>query len=178
MFGRDYIVVYDNLEIEKIKDIRLHVEDNSKKIDDIVIDIIKPYCKGLDNYVSFIADCLKDGENPPTDVELDDFCMNLSTYIYFAGGMCEQLGIRDDISKAVWREVYNDNRSSIDKGTVADKDSLAELRSQQEQLTNVCYNRAYKIMKSKVSNAQELLQSCKKVLSRRMQEQELTRLGG
>lgn len=171
-------MIYDNLKIERVKDIQLHVENNSKTIDSIVDEIIQPYCKDLDNYILFIKDCLKDGENPPTDSELDDFCMNLSTYIYFAGGMCEQLGIRDDISKAVWKETYHSSRASLEKGTVADKDSLAELNSQQEQLTNICYNRAYKIMKSKVENAQELLQSCKKVLSRRMQETELTRIGG
>lgn len=170
--------LYDNLQLEKVKDIRLHIENNSKTIDDIVKDIIDPYCKDLDNYVAFIADCLNDGNNPPTDVELDDFCLNLSTYIYFAGGMCEQLGIRDDISKAVYKEMYHSSRSSLEKGTVADKDSLAELNSQQEQITNICYSRAYKTLKAKISAAQELLQSCKKVLSRRMQEQELTRIGG
>ena len=167
--------IYDNLIKDRVKDIRLRVEDNSKTIDSIIADIIKPYCKDLDNYVRFIADCLKDGENPPTDRELDDFCLNLSTYIYFAGGMCEQLGIRDDISKAVWKETYHTSRNEVDKGTVADKDSVAELAAQQEQLTNICFNRAYKIMKSKVENAQELLQSCKKVLSRRLSEMELTR---
>lgn len=168
---------FDNLQIKKVKNIRLHIEDNSKIIDSVVEDIIHPYCKDLDKYVTFIRECLADGENPPTDVELDDFCLNLSTLIYFAGGMCEQLGIRDDISRAVYKEMYHGSRSKLEKGTVADKDSLAELQSQQEAITNICYSRAYKIMKSKVGNAQELLQSCKKVLSRRMQEQELTRIG-
>lgn len=170
--------LYDNIQIDRIKEIKLHIEDNSKTMDDIVNSIIQPYCKDLDNYVRFIADCLKDGENPPTVDELDDFCLNLSTYIYFASGMCEQLGIRDDISKAVWKETYNVARGSISSGTVADKDSLAELNSQQEQLTNICYNRAYKIMKNKVEAAQELLSSCKKVLTRRMTEYELTHIGG
>lgn len=167
--------LYENIVTDRVKSIRLHVEDNSKTVENIIDDIIKPYCKDLDNYVKFIADCLRDGENPPTDQELDDFCLNLSTYIYFAGGMCEQLGIRDDISRAVWKDVYHSARSDIDKGTVADKDSIAELQAQQEQLTNICFNRAYKIMKSKVENAQELLQSCKKVLSRRLSEMELTK---
>lgn len=168
--------IYDNLALDKIKEIKLHVEANSKTIDDIVNEIIQPYCKDLDKYVSFIKDCLADGENPPTSAELDDFCMNLSTYIYFAGGMVEQLGIRDDISKAVYKEMYHSSRAGIEKGTVADKDSLAELSSQQEYIVNVCYNRAWKAMKAKVENAQELLQSCKKVLSRRMTEMELTRI--
>lgn len=171
-------MIYDNLKIKEVENIKLHVEDNSAKIDSIVNAILTPYSKDLDKYVYFIKDCLKDGENPPTDAELDDWCMNLSTYIYFAGGMCEQLGIRDDISKAVWKETYHTTRNDLERGTVADKDSQAELASQQEQLTNICYNRAYRIMKSKVENAQELLQSCKKVLSRRMQEQALTNIGG
>ena len=169
-------MIYDNLKISSIDKIKLHVEDNSATIDSIVDSIIKPYSKDLDAYIVFIRDCLKDGENPPTNAELEDYCMNLSTLIYFASGMCEQLGIRDDISKAVWKEMYNSKRSEINGGTVADKDSLAELSSQQEQLTNICYSRAYKIMKAKVENAQELLGSCKKVLSHRMQEMELTRM--
>lgn len=172
------INVFDELKPDKIKDIKLHVEDNSNTIQSIVNDIITPYVKPLDRYISFISDCLKDGENPPTDVELDDFVLNLSTQIYWASGMCEQLGIRDDISKAIYKEMYHSTRNSTSKGTVADKDSLAELSSQQEYLTNVCYSRAYKIVKAKVASAQELLSSCKKVLSHRMQEQELTRIGG
>jgi len=163
---------------DAIKQLKDNIENNATEIDEIVESIIEPYCNSLDNYVKFIKDCLNDGENPPTDAELDDFCMNLSTYIYFAGGLCERLGIRDDIAKAVYKEAYHSNRSNIDKGTVADKDSIAALRSQEEYLISSAYTRAYKTMKSKVENAQELLQSCKKVLSRRMQEQELTHIGG
>ena len=165
-------------DLENINKIQEDVEDKSKIIDDIVYGIIQPYCEGLDNYVLFIKDCLKDGENPPTTDELDDFCLNLSTYIYFAGGMCEQLGIRDDISKAVYKEMYHTVRANLDKGTVADKDSLAELASQEEYIVSSAYTRAYKTLRSKIENAQELLASCKKVLSRRMAEYELTRIGG
>lgn len=164
---------FDKVTVNKI---RKQVEQDSELILEVVNEIIEPYCKDLDNYVLFIRGCLKDGENPPTNDELDDFCMNLSTLIYFAGGMCEQLGIKDDISKAVYREVYNSSRSSQSTGTVADKDAQAELDARQEQLTNVCFNRSYRIMKSKIDNAQELLGSCKKVLSRRMAELELTRM--
>ena len=169
-------MIYDIKEKE-IQKIQNSLEADFKQLDKIIYDIIQPFCKDLDNYVSFIKDCLRNGEEPPTNAELEDFCMNLSTYIYFAGGMCEQLGIKDDISKAIWKEVYNNKRQD-GKGTIADKNSLAELASQQEYLANVCYSRAYKIMKSKVENAQELLQSCKKVLSHRMQEMELTKIGG
>lgn len=170
--------IYDNLDLPKLNQIKLRVEDNSKVLSDIVDDIIHPYCKDLDNYVEFVKDCLKNGERPASNRELEDFCMNLSTYIYYASGVVETLGIRDDISKAIWKEMYHSTRNNTTGGTVADKDSIAELSSQQEQLTNICYNRAYRIMKAKVDSAEELLQSAKKVLSHRMQEMELTKLGG
>ena len=165
-------------ELDEIHDIKEDVECKSKIIDEIVNGIIQPYCKDLDKYVDFIKECLKDGENPPTNDELDDFCLNLSTYIYFAGGMCEQLGIRDDIAKAVYKEMYHTRRSELNSGTVADKDSLAELASQAEAVASFTYARAYKTMKAKVENAQELLSSVKKVLSHRLSEMELTRIGG
>ena len=167
-----------DIDKNAVSGIQSKVESHSTVLSNIVDSIIEPYCKDLDRYVMFIKECLHDGETPPTNDELDDFCMNLSTLIYFAGGMCEQLGIRDDISKAVYKEVYNDARSALSDGTVADKDSIAELQAQQEQITNVCYNRAYRIVKAKVDAAQELLASCKKVLTRRTQEFELTHMQG
>ena len=164
---------YDMQEVEKIQ---ARVEENSKVIEEIVAGVVRPYCKDLDKYVKFIRECLQNGQSSPTDAELDDFCLNLSTFIYFAGGMVEQLGIRDDISKALYKEMYHQSRSDVSHGTVADKDSIAELQSQHEQLTNVCYHRAWQLMKSKVENAQELLSSVKKVLTRRMNEYQLTHL--
>lgn len=158
------------------KNIQL-VEEDFAQLQEIINGIIKPYCKSLDRYVEFITRCLRNDENPPSTQELEDFCMRLSTEIYWAGGMCEHLGIKDDISRAIYKEVYNTHRDQ-QEGTVADKNSLAELASQQEYLTNVCYSRAYKIMKGKVENAQELLGSVKKVMSSRLAEMELTRIGG
>ena len=80
---------------EAVSGVQKKVEDHSNVLAAIVTEIIDPYCRDLDRYVMFIRECLKDGETPPTNDELDDFCMNLSTLIYFAGGMCEQLGLLD-----------------------------------------------------------------------------------
>ena len=57
----------DELNVNNIDSIRENVEKNSLIIDDIVNSIISPYASSLDKYVSFIKDCLKDGENPPTN---------------------------------------------------------------------------------------------------------------
>ena len=157
---------------------RKKVESDSELLTNVIDTIIEPYCKELDDYVRFITDILHDTENPPSTLELEDFCMHLSTDIYWAASICEKLGIRDDIARALYKETYNNARDRQEKGTVVDKNTMAELESQQEYLTSICYTRAYKIMKVKVENAQELLSSCKKVLSHRIQEEELTRIGG
>ena len=151
------------------------VETDFTELNEIIERILKPYSKSLDDYVRVITEALHDINNPPTTSDLDYYCMHLSTDIYWASSISEQLGIKDDISKALYKEMYNTVRDNSN-GTVADKNTLAELSSQQEYLTNVCYNRAYRIMKAKVDSAQELLQSIKKVLSHRINEENLTRL--
>lgn len=161
----------------KINEIRQKVEVDSEQLQKIVDQIIQPYVIDLDNYVDFVRGILKDGENPPTAQELDDFCLNLSVYIYYASGMQEQLGIKDDIARAVYKEMYHTYRDSIQKGTISDKDSLAELASQSEYITSVLYKRAYSQVKAKVAAAQEIMSSVKKIISRRMQEVEITRMG-
>lgn len=169
---------YDNIDTEKMKEIKGRVEASSEQMDEIVDTIVTTYVEELDKYVEHIDKRLCDKGNPPTDEELDKFCLNLSSLIYFASSMSERLGIRDDIAKATYKEVYNTTRDSAEKGTVQDKNTLAELASQQEQLVSVCYTRAYRIVKAKVDSAQELLASIKKVISRRMQEQQLTNISG
>lgn len=169
---------YEEFDTKEVEAIKKRVDADAKLLTDVIYSIIKPYCEGLDEYVRFITDILHDKDNPPTTEELEDFCMHLSTDIYWASSQCEHLGLKDDISRAVYKEMYNTARDNESGGTVVDKNVIAELASQQEYLTNVCYSRAYKTMKAKVEAAQELLSSCKKVLSHRMQEEELTRIGG
>ena len=86
-------MIYNTEALEKLNGIKLRVEENAKLIDDIVSDIITPYTQDLDKYVAFVKECLKDGDHPLTDGELEDISNNLATYIYYASGMCEQLGI-------------------------------------------------------------------------------------
>ena len=47
--------IYDNLKINSIKKIKLHVEDNSATIENIVDGIIKPYSKDLDAYIHVLV---------------------------------------------------------------------------------------------------------------------------
>lgn len=158
------------------KDLLDKVEENSVEIDKTVYDIIERYSGELDEYMQFVRGILRNDEQPPTDAELDDFALNLSTMIYFTSVGAEQMGIREDISHSVYKEAYNMARSIQKSGTVADKNVQAELDAQTERIINIVYSKAYKILKAKVDSAQEVLSSVKKVMSRRMNEYELSRM--
>lgn len=168
---------FETVDDTKIQEVRNKVELDAEKLEGIIAEITKPYTEDLDNYVDFIRSILADTKNPPSAVELDDFCINLSTYLYYAGAMQERLGLKDDISKAIYKEMYNNARQSQEKGTVQDKTALAELVAQHEELVSMIYHRSYGTVKAKVSAGQELLSSIKKIISRRMSEAELTRIG-
>jgi hypothetical protein len=152
------------------------VEENSAEIDKTINEIIERYSGELDEYMQFVMGILKDDKQPPTDAELDDFIMRLSSLIYFTSVGAEQMGIRDDLSHSIYKEAYNTARALQKTGTVADKNTQAEIDSQTERVVNIIYNKSYKILKAKVESAQEVLSSCKKVLSRRMAEYNLSEI--
>ena len=60
-------------------------------------------------------------------------------------------------------------------GTVAEKQAYAKSLIQTQTLTTIVYQRATKQIKAKTETALEILQSCKKVLSRRMAEAEMSK---
>lgn len=152
------------------------VEENSAELDKTINDIIERYSGELDDYLLFVRGILRNDEQPPTDAELDDFVMNLSTMIYFTSVGAEQMGIRDDLANSAYKEAYNIARSMQKTGTVADKNTQAELDAMAEKIVSIVYSKAYRILKAKVESAQEVLSSCKKVMSRRMSEYELSRI--
>lgn len=157
-----------------IKNIQKQVDKNSDIINDIVNATVKQYCKPLDDYVIKIQGILND-KTPPTAIELDYFVMNLPIFLYYAGEGQEAVGVKEDISKAVKMEAYNFVHIN-QVGTVSDKQAAAELATQEEYLVHLAYQRAYKIIKQRVEAGNELLQSIKKVMSRRIAEMELARV--
>ncbi len=152
------------------------IEANATELDKTINDIIERYSGELDEYMQFVMGILRNDEQPPTDAELDDFVLRLSSLIYFTSVGAEQMGIRDDLSHSVYKEAYNTARALQKTGTVADKNTQAEIDAQAERVVNIVYNKSYKILKAKVESAQEVLSSCKKVMSRRMSEYELSRI--
>ena len=116
------------IEIEvstgKIREIQKRVDDNSELIERIVDQLVKHYCGELDEYMNKIKKIISDEDNPPTDMELDEFALNLPVLSYFTGGAQESLGIKADIAKAMSQEIYN-KAYEISTGTVAARSAQA-----------------------------------------------------
>lgn len=162
----------NEIDTKAVKNLQERIDKNSNLIDEIVNNLVQNYCKALDDYVEFIYNVLHDEEHPPSDLELDDFVMNLPVLLYFTGEGMESLGIKEDTSKAIRMEKYNEIYNEL-KGTIADKTAKAELHSQVEYITNMAYTRAYKKIKLRLELGNELLQSIKKVITRRTSEYDL-----
>lgn len=160
---------------EIIHSIINRVEDNSKKIDKVVTELIEEHCKQIDELISKFKECLLDKENPVTEWELDDVCMKLPTYLYFIGEAQEKFGIKEDIAKSVKMELYTEIHQRT-KGTIADKQAASDAGTIEEEIVYRAYQRAYKRIKQKLEAAYELLSSIKKVISRRMGEQDLANI--
>ena len=156
-----------DIDAGRVTQLQRRVDNNSKIIDDIVNKLVSDYCGYLDEYMAFIKKILDDTTNPPTDEELDDFVMNLSVLLYYTGEGQEALGVKEDVAKAIKMELYNE---TFDKasGTISDKTALAELATQNEYLTHVIYSRAYRKIKLRAEAGNEVLQSMKKIISRRV----------
>lgn len=152
------------------------VERNSTELDNIINEIIERYSGELDEYMQFVMGIVRNDEQPPTDAELDDFALRLSSLIYFTSVGAEQMGIRDDLSHSIYKEAYNTARALQKTGTVADKNTQAEIDATAERVVNIVYNKSYRILKAKVDSAQEVLSTVKKIISRRMSEYELSRM--
>lgn len=161
------------IDLSHISDITTHINTNADLITEMVDALVLHYCNELDTYLSQIDAVLTRADPPVSDLELDEFTLNLPVLLYFTSAAQEELGIKEDVSNAVRLDVYNKIREKA-QGTVADKDTAAELASQTETVVLIVYRRAYKKVKLRVEAAYEVLNSVKKVMSRRIAEYEIT----
>ena len=87
----------------------------------------------------------------------------------------EKVGLRSSIANIIRDEKYNKCYISIEKGTIADKQAQALEDVKEEELVNIIFDRAYKILKNRYSSAERLNDTLRKIISSKISEMELTR---
>ena len=100
--------------------------------------------------------------------------MTIPTLVYFVGEAQERMGIRQDVADSNYKNLYNKHYMEAE-GTAQIRKSYCETMLENEALVSIVYKKSYDLIKQKVSIAIELLQSAKKILSRRMLASELER---
>ena len=149
------------------------VSTTAEPVIEISNNLLNGVCGSLDEMMKEIQTRLLDRSQELTDLEIEDYILRLSSVLFFVSSEQENLGIKEDVCKAIRQEVYNKAREEA-KGTVADKDASATLASQSETVALSVYSRTYKRVKQKVDAGFEMLNSLKKVLTRRISELELS----
>jgi hypothetical protein len=165
------------VDIDKVHENNKRVESLTAVVREMVKGIVDEACAELDKYMGVIDDILRDADNPVSDEELEDFTLNLPSLLYLVSSRREELKVKEDVAKAVHKDVYNRVREKA-QGTVADKDTAADLAAQSEAITVIVLQRAGSTIKTREEAAWEMLNSVKKVLTRRTVELELTRQTG
>lgn len=163
----------EHMKEESIESSRQILETKSLDVENIVKKVISTYSAELDGLVQSIDTKVREQElDGLSDQELESYCLKLSSFMYFAAAGQELIGLREDIATALNKEDYN-NKYAEATGTINDKKATAELESQSSMLVELIYNRAEKMMSSKLTYATHLLGSIKRVLNRRIEQMKM-----
>lgn len=152
-------------EHEKISE----VETASANCDEILNSLVSTCCKDLDNYINSIRDNYRD-ISKVDNMTLDNIILNLPMLIYYASSRMEYLGFRDDLSTINRKRKMVEMLDTLDIKSQTLKNLTAEVKSEESQIISSLYQHAYKCVKAKLDVAYEILASCKKIMSRRIEE--------
>lgn len=171
-----------NIDTNKVTELLTEVDNNAEYFLNITDKIVYSYTNDLDMLMQSIQ-ILIDSDIEMDSTQLDKYVLSLSNMLYFVSYKSERVGIKADISKSIRQEIYNKaylnnqlkDSDKKNKTTIAENVAVAEEQSKYESVIQSIYDRVYKILKLKVDAGYELLSSLKKIISRRMQEADISR---
>lgn len=164
---------------EELDEVYKKLDDNVEYANAVAKTTVDNQTRDLDNLMKNIHDDIICVEEPATS-DIEKYFLSLSNCLYFLGENMEKVGLYDDLSKAQAKEKYNlaymDSVNPVNgkKVTVAEAQTSAENASTYENMINTIYARAYKMFKYKIDAAQTMLSSLSKMLSKRMQDAQMS----
>lgn len=175
------VTYLENIDEQKMTELLEQTETNVEYFNKVTRQVSQAYSTELDELVRQFMKRQSIDKELPMDY-LESTYMKLSSILYFMGDQLEQLGIHNDMSKAAKQEIYNKaylanqikDSDKKNKTTVAENIAVAEQQSQYETIVNSIYDRAYKMLKYKIDAGFELLNTLRKIITRRMQEVDLS----
>ncbi len=169
-----------NIESEKMEEVVNTTEENVVYFTNISDELVKQYTSDMDQLMKDLyVDCI---QNDASDKILEKYLLELNNMLYFLGTKLETVGIKEDLSRIAAKESYNDaylkNRlkdaENRNKTTVAELTALAEDSSRYETVLNSLYSRVYKQIRFKMDAGYDMVNTLRKIISKRMQDQSLS----
>ena len=172
-----------NIDEEKVQELMNDTDSNVEYFNKVATETAIKYTELLDKLMRKIYSNVVNKD--ATDGQLEKYYLELTNTVYFMGDKLEQLNINGDMAKASEKEVYNNaylanqvkDSEKKNKTTVAENQAVAEQESQYEAVVSSIYDHAYKMVKFKIDAAKDMINTLRKVISRRMQEQQLSSFG-
>lgn len=174
---------------ETLNDLLKETDEQVRTIQLIANDIVKAKTEDLDALMTEIQERIVIQDNP-SDELLERYFLELTNALYFLNANCEFFGFYDDMSKTSARMKYNeaysesqakaavDTSSKKARTTVGDHVAYAEKASLNETIINQIYSRSFRIVKSKIEAAQEMVRTLSKLISSHAQDKQLSMFGG
>ena len=172
------ITIQDACKFDKDKHDKIEeqVNSNADLLNEVIESVVYKHSHELDTVID-AAHAALNKSHDLTDGEIEYFIMQTPIQVYYVSSAQEFIGVKEDVAKIIRQRLYTDARQEA-TGTVEDKNTAAEITVVQETLTTIAYKRASNILKSKITASYEILSAFKKVMSRRMEDYQLSRYGG
>lgn len=147
---------------------------NTIDMETIVHKIVDEKTKDVTMIIHKIRALLKDDTTELSDIEIDDILLQLPIVLYDSMEEQEIIGLELDMANQVHKEAYSE-AYKLARGTIPERQSVADLTTRAEQLEKILFDRSYKMIKQKFEMAIETLNAVKKVQAARQQRYDLNK---
>lgn len=149
-----------------------NIEEQSKLVMEVVDSILGKDLESIDQYLTNIKQKFS-GCKELTDLELDEIIFEVPLHLYYLYSVLHKCELRKGLADE--SKSYKKNEAILNAtGTVQEKTSKAELACSEGVIVFLAYKNACDIIRGKMDSASELLNSAKKIQSRRVEEMRLS----
>lgn len=152
-------------------------QDSTISMEQSIKNIVESKTRDVSQIIHLIRSLLKDDTTELTDLEIDDILLQLPIVLYDSIEEQELVGMQSDMANQIFKEAQSE-AYRLARGTISDKNAVADLQTRVQQLEKILYERSYKIIKQKFELAVETLNAVKKVQASRQQRYDLDKFRG
>lgn len=149
-------------------------QESTIQIEDVVRRIVDNKTSEVSTVIHKIRSWLKDESQELSDQEIEDILLQLPILLYDAMEEQEIVGMQLDMANQIYREAQSE-AYKLAKGTIPEKNAVADLQTRAEQIEKIIYDKSYKAIKLKFEMAIETLNAVKKVQASRQQKYDIGR---